>query len=288
MIVDRQHRNWIIATLVLLAAAVVCYVLYVRADGEPRGGTWQGLLFGIVGSGLMLYAGLFGMRKKFPRWRIGTAQVWLRGHIWLGLLSVPMILFHSAFRLGGALELALMVIFGLVILSGVVGLLLQQFLPHQMTQSLPGQAMYDQIPVVCRRLEGSAEMKVVAVCGPLWTETAGDPPGSSSGRDASPEQRFRTFYLEHVRPFLQPRPGAAREFAKSTRTLAVFSEMEQSLPGRFHEALSEVKAICDERRMLLAQQNYQLWLHGWLLLHVPLSMALLIFGVLHAVMSLYY
>ncbi len=47
---------------------------------------------------MMLFAGLLGARKKVPLWRIGRAKVWMRGHLWLGVLSLPMILYHVGFH----------------------------------------------------------------------------------------------------------------------------------------------------------------------------------------------
>ena len=37
----------------------------------------------------MIFAGLLAARKKVPVWRLGRAQDWMRGHLWLGLLSLP-------------------------------------------------------------------------------------------------------------------------------------------------------------------------------------------------------
>jgi len=38
----------------------------------------------------------------------------------------------------------------------------------------------------------------------------------------------------------------------------------------------------------LEQERIHRWLHIWLLLHIPLSVALLVLGVLHIVTALYY
>ena len=70
----------------------------------------------------MMFAVLLSLRKKFPIWRIGRAQTWMRGHLWLGLLSYPLILFHSAFSMGNGLSRALMWIFSFVVASGLVGI----------------------------------------------------------------------------------------------------------------------------------------------------------------------
>ena len=39
---------------------------------------------------------------------------------------------------------------------------------------------------------------------------------------------------------------------------------------------------------VLEQERIHFWLHAWLLLHVPLTIALLVLGVLHVATALYF
>jgi hypothetical protein len=73
--IDDTHRKWFAGSVIGLAVATAVYVLYsVRSAQGPRGGSVLGLTFGIVGFSFMLFAGLLGLRKKFPIWRVGRAQ----------------------------------------------------------------------------------------------------------------------------------------------------------------------------------------------------------------------
>jgi len=72
MLIDYTHRKWFAASTVILAAAVVVYVPY-SLRGHVKGGNALGLTYGITGFAFMLFAGLLGLRKKFPVWRIGRA-----------------------------------------------------------------------------------------------------------------------------------------------------------------------------------------------------------------------
>src|SRR5262249_27609953 len=104
---------------------------HAALPGGPAANSVTGMAFGIAGSACMVFAGLLaGLRRVPSWWWIGSRQWWLKGHIWLGLLSGVLILFHSTFRLGGPLEAALWVVLILVIASGVFGLALQHVLPH--------------------------------------------------------------------------------------------------------------------------------------------------------------
>src|SRR5579864_4329122 len=106
MRIDRKQRPWMITTIGLTVMSTIAYIVYTnRSAGGPRGGSAMGLTFGIAGYALMLYAGLLGARKKVPVWRIGRTKTWMRGHLWLGLLSLPLILFHGGFAWRGPLTL---------------------------------------------------------------------------------------------------------------------------------------------------------------------------------------
>jgi len=80
----------------------------------PAGGSVLGLIFGVGGSLLMIFAALLAVRKRLPTWRVGSAQFWLRGHLWLGTIGFVLILFHAGFKWGGLLENLLWISFGLL------------------------------------------------------------------------------------------------------------------------------------------------------------------------------
>src|SRR5579863_572551 len=111
MRIDSTHRVWMAATLTLLVLLAASFIGYsAMSPNGPRGGSVPGLVYGVAGYGLMLYAALLGMRRKVPVWRIGRAQTWMRGHLWLGFLSLPLILFHCAFTWKGSLASVLMLL----------------------------------------------------------------------------------------------------------------------------------------------------------------------------------
>src|SRR5580704_100604 len=179
MRLDKTHRAWEFTTLLLSLAATVAYILYaVESPSGPRGGSAIGLVFGIAGFSLMLYAGLLGARKKVPTWRIGRAQTWMRGHIWLGTLSLLLILFHGGFAFRGPLTAVLMILFFIVIASGWTGALIQHFIPRVMTDRVPMETIYEEIPHVRVQLCQEADKLVASICGPVGSDDdAGEPEG---------------------------------------------------------------------------------------------------------------
>src|SRR4051794_23925428 len=96
VLIDATHKRWIIATAAVAVAALGLYLLVARmTPGGLTGGSTVGLWYGVIGSALMIYAGLLAAHRKLPvRPWIGPRKVWLRGHIWLGLLSGVFLLCH--------------------------------------------------------------------------------------------------------------------------------------------------------------------------------------------------
>jgi len=60
------------------------------------------------------------------------------------------------------------------------------------------------------------------------------------------------------------------------------------LPAPAHAALADLEEICDEARQLQQQERLHRWLHAWLIVHIPLSLALIVLGAVHAVAALGY
>jgi hypothetical protein len=310
MLIDRSHRPWIVGSVLGLAVATAVYVPYARAAlNGPSGGSVLGLTFGIVGFAFMLFAGLLGARRKVPTWRIGRGTTWMRAHIWLGLLSLPLILFHGGFGFGGPLTTVLMILFIVVFVSGIVGLFLQQALPRLMLTRLPLETVYEQIDEVVLQLLAESDGIVVAACGPLpvapvavpderragggATSRPGQPRSSPRARPTAlapvPESgALREIYLREIRPFMDPANVPNGILDTSGRSATLFRHLRTTMPPPLQDTITELEALCDERRQLADQKRLHNVLHGWLLVHVPLSMALLLLGAAHAVIALRY
>jgi hypothetical protein len=278
LLIDGTHKRWSLTAAGLGIAAVFLHRwLDQRTPGGLSGGDLPGLLFGLAGSALMLYAAALSLLRYVPSWWwIGARKTWLRGHIWLGFLGGVLILCHSGFRWGGTLAQVLMILLLLTLGTGVVGLVLQHVVPALLTARVPCEAPYGQIPHLCAAMRRDADALVAAALAdkaiePAVAECLGD------------------FHRKEVRPFLAERYDRAAPLADAARAEAMFARL-RVLPG-FGAAgnqLARLQTCCEERRLLGEQERLHYLLHGWLFLHVPLSVALILLGFAHAVLSLYY
>jgi hypothetical protein len=201
---------------------------------------------------------------------------------------VPVIFYHAAFRWGGTLEVWLWWTLALVITSGILGLALQNFLPRLMHLQIPAEAIPDQFSEVFRRLVATADAEVVAGCGAAAMEAAlalapdAEPPLADS------KAWFASFYLRELRPFLGCENPSKSMFATAAQAEATFDRIRRSLPAECDAMLEQLGEVCQERRQLAQQQRYYGLLHAWLKIHVPASIVLLVFAVIHIISALYY
>ena len=306
MRIDRTHRKWCVASIAILLVAVLVYAPYRHFSPQgPSGGSLLGLVYGSVGSAFMLFAGLLGARKKVPVWRLGRAQTWMRGHLWLGTISFPLILFHAGFHFGFGLTRALMWIFLVVFLSGLFGAVLQHFMPRLTTERIPMETIYEQIERVRSQLVDEAAALVEEACAILTgnisdatqeqralAAAAGTMGGvtvaTGLNLDEEASSDLRNFFQRKVRPFLHKGGSRGMELGDAGTAQALFRQLRLLLPTNLHSTVDDLENICEEKRELDQQTVYHRLLHGWLLVHIPLSYALLLLGAVHAVIALRY
>ena len=298
MRIDRTHEPWAIATAGAFAVSFIGYSIYAQnsVDG-PRGGSVMGLIFGSVGFGLMLFATLLSLRKKFPVWRVGRAQTWMRGHLWLGLLSYPIILLHAGFSWGGPLTRAMMWIFTFVIISGIAGAVLQHFMPRLITQRVPMETIYDQIDRVQAQLLTEADELIAsidAIATKLGLYVAAAKVGSAATLPATgttPEaavNELRSVYTESIRPFLAARGAYRHPLYARKNAKGMFIRLRKLTPEELKDVIEDLENVCEEKRDLDRQSRMHRGLHAWLFIHLPLSFALIVLGFIHAVWALRY
>ena len=319
----REHRPWFLFTGATALAAAVWYGSESARIGRLAGGASPpGLVLGVAGGLIILFELVLGFRKKLRAVRIGRATLWLKAHLWLGLLCLPLLVLHSGFRWwGGPLATALMIMLVAVIISGIWGLALQQVLPKLMLDQVPAETIRSQIDHILGQYRAEAERAVRATCGREVNEpvSATAQPGDaetkrgflvvgatrasgsvqgkylqtwSQARPVAGSEPLFTFFEQAVSPYLAAkhgsRAGVGAALASSKRAAVIFQEIRTELDPAAHGVVDMLEEICDQRRQFDVQARVHGWLHGWLCVHVPLSAALFVLMVVHVYYALKY
>ncbi|HEV3122253.1 MAG TPA: hypothetical protein VGY53_10130 [Isosphaeraceae bacterium] len=318
MLIDRrswpQHRPWFMF-VVAVAIAATAWEAYAGLTFPrfPGGSSLPGFTFGVAGGLVIVFECLLWLKKKFRVWRIGRAQTWMRAHIWLGLLSVPLVVYHTGFHLGGSLSTVLTTLFALAIASGIWGLAVQQALPRKMLDEVPSETIYSQIEDVMAHFRKEADRLVMATCGPAED--------SSAPLDAAEEEEervdafshltigavrqagrvqgkvlltrvppapvpgsepLRHFYHSTIAPYLSSGARSRSPLRYASRSATLFAELRTRLDPAAHETVSALEGLCEQRRQLDHEARLHFWLHNWLWVHLPVSAALLVLLFVHA------
>ncbi len=252
----------------------------------PRASSWFGVLTGLIGAGIIFFELALWIRKRRRKQRWGPTKLWLWWHIVLGLAVLPIIVVHSGFSWGGMVSAMTMILFLLVIASGVYGLILQQWLPQRILELIPDETVVATLDQAIEKHRIEARLIVEDLVpinpgdpSPTWKKTI------VTGVPALRLKEFRENtldqYLNHGRKIASP-------LNSRTESVVLFNRLRAELPAEAHAGLAKLESLADLRRQWDEHARLNSYLHGWLLFHAPVSVAMTIFMIFHAIKAMKY
>jgi hypothetical protein len=237
---------------------------------EINPGNWWGLIYGWLSALLMLGAGLYGARRRMLNRDLGNSKLWVQFHIYGGLFAGLLFLFHTGFRFpNGTFNWILWLLSAWVTVSGVLGVLLQRWIPRILSSGLSTEAVYERIPELVAQIRERAETLVASCSEPVRNLYR----TSVAATLAMPQPRL--IYYFDVTGGIQ---GRVKQFEFLRRVLS--AEEKEKLDGL--QDLYRTKLELD------AHYSLQAALRWWLFSHVPLSLVLLLMIALHVWAVWYY
>jgi hypothetical protein len=134
------------------ALGLVLHYFIYQSRTVAYGGSIEGLLYGVAGTGLIGVLMYLGIRRRSYASNTGTLQGWVSAHIYLGLLTLLLIPMHAGFRFGWDVHTLAFVLLAVVVLSGVVGLFLYRNIPGRLTRYESAQQADKIDPEIARLL----------------------------------------------------------------------------------------------------------------------------------------
>ena len=311
----KLHSRWLFAVCIATLIAV-CLTLAaaMRAGRWPGGGSATGLLWGVLAAAIFLFEVALVVKKttlfRTVRW-LGPAQTWMKAHIWLGLLTVPLVVLHSGGRLGGTLTTIFVTVFAGIILSGIWGLAAQNFLPRLLLEAAPGETVYAQIEQVGQQYAAEARRLVLLACGDDYESNLNEPivvaekaphisgaprqVGMQVQRSPHPtadlpraisSPAVQKALSADIRPYLLTGHSHGGLLGSRQKNTWYFDDLRLRVVPELRILVGQLEEICERRRQLNVQKVLHFWLHNWLWLHLPLSMALLVLLAAHIFFAL--
>lgn len=258
--VNYRGYRWLWANLVLLIVIIVAYLSYVPVGGH-NGGTLIGYILGGIATAGIAYLMWFGVRKRAYRTSSNTLQGCLAAHIWLGLALTFIVPLHAGFQFGCNVHTVAYLLMVVVIGSGVWGAINYSTLAREIESHRGGgsvRTLIAQLEVLSRDLDGLCKGKSDAF---LKLAQATDVP-------------FNPSYWGLLR---SPAPESVeRETAAKLIAATPEGERDDGL---------KVLSLANKKRDLIRRISHEVKMFFkmrlWLLLHLPVSLALVVAVVIH-------
>ncbi len=311
------HLPWAILSLSVSSLLIAWFILASYQSGAwLGGGSSSGLACGIAAGLIIAFEMLLWPRKFMRRLRLIPARYWLAAHIWFGLASGPLAIFHCGFHLGGMLPTILMALFLLTLTSGVFGLVLQNLIPRLALRVLPAETIYSQIDHVSRQNVDDLRHELTLRCGLQENserpETVSDEPamltrssavvgsvyevGLVKGRtlrtrsvEASPvDRKILWEAFDQLEPYLSV--GKRGKFRLMERSIAsqFFADLRRACHPQSHEVITSMEECYEQRQQFDLQRRMHHWLHAWLPVHIGLSVGTTVLLIVHVFTALKY
>jgi hypothetical protein len=269
---------------------VLSTVLYATQGGSQpaNGGTWQGYILGTFGALLIVWLAMLGIRKRSYSSTLGTVPAWTSAHVYLGAALLVVATLHSAGQLGWNVHSLSYVLMFIVIVSGFYGIHTYVNYPQAMTSNRSnasraelfaelfeldnrGRELATRAPEDINMAVTSA-IERTAIGGGIYSQLLGRDqslfvPPSGSGKTASNRDQ------QPVIELIAARVPRASKVAEA-------------------ELLEELLEVFCRRQAVLRRIALDIRLRGriraWLLIHVPLTIALLVALTVHIVTTFIY
>lgn len=230
----------------------------------------NGLIFGIVGTGLMVLNLTYLIRKRLASvtW-LGSFRNWMAFHVYSGIIGPALILLHSAYVLRSPLATLSAVAMGIVVLTGIMG----RFIYAQVPRSLQGKEL--EIGEVHRQLSDSLrELRSLGVGEQFLGTILGKP--TSGGTTQS---LFATL-IEVIRENRLIR----REFRKLRKE--ILSSKEFQVQAK--QILPLAKKLCQQRQWYSRYHQIQQLMGSWRFFHRWLALTMLLTVIFHIFVAIRY
>ena len=261
-LVTRRRRN----TIIVAVLSVGLYGVHQVYDAALYDAA---ILSGWTLFITILLLALSNLRKKLTMLPIGSSATWLQFHIYLGWIAIVLFALHIDWRLpNGFIEVTLAILFILTTGTGILGIFISRTLPMRLTRR-GEEVILERIPDFQAQIRNEAEQIVI-----------------QSATEAN-SYTIRDLYSEHLHfYFMKPRNIFQHLIASNHGLYTLLNEIDsidRYLNSRERELIGELRMLVVKKDDLDFHYALQTALKSWLLIHIPVTFALLILVMLHLV-----
>lgn len=265
-----QYRYLKLSAL-LVVLSLVAYFWHSPAI-KPNGGTWLGYTLGSISALLILLLLAYGIRKRSYKSSLGRVQGWLSAHIYLGASLIIVATLHTGFEFGANVHTLAYLLMLTVIASGFWGMYFYVRNPARMSAALRGETLeqhllaIEEIDSECRNLAMNHLDRI-----------------NRALMDSINAPLFENFWQQF---------SGRNPKCKTAAVTILLGTIDSSLSDAQARINAELYRLQLQKQSRLGRlriyTRQKTWLDAWLMLHVPLSIALLAALTAHIVSVFFY
>ncbi len=262
-------HKWLLGFFLAVAICILLVISDRQYSELSAGGGWR-LGYGAAASLLLLAAMLYPVRRRAPGRGPGAARHWLQMHLYGGTLFLVLVFMHSGFGLPvGALDWGLWLLSIWTVASGLLGVVIQRWIPRILTSGLTTEVHYDRIGELVDTLRDRSVQLI-----------------------ATSDAAIQDFFDHELAPQMEAPQCRLIYFLDITGGIQSqvrrFQYLARFLPEAEATRLEELKTLFVTKLELDAHYTLQGALRWWLYGHVPFSLLLVGLLGVHIFLAVYY
>jgi hypothetical protein len=108
------------------------------------------------------------------------------------------------------------------------------------------------------------------------------------GAPVPDSEALRLVFEKVIKPYLMDGRRGSNVLYQPGRAAGLFTDLRLRVPRAAHPAVEALEGWCNQRRQMDRQLSLNFWLHNWLLIHLPLSVALMVLMIVHTFKAVQY
>jgi hypothetical protein len=266
---NNLRSRWPLVLLIAITLLSASYYFFTRVI-YPINRDYFVLGYGFLCLLLLLVLALYILRENIYSYRIGSRQSWLQSHVYIGIISLALLLMHASFNFTGTFSTFLLMLYLLTVISGVIGSLIYKSVPLSLVKF--GRKTKTEEELI-NDLEN-----FLAEADSLVSKTSNE---------------LKKIYEEKIRPYIEMKGikwgyllieekellGKRREMIEGFKESVLSQDMHDL------DTLSSIFIESEKNSFILTKLKIQ---EAWLGLHMPLTFALLTGVIIHIAIILYY
>lgn len=270
-ILNYKNYRWLWISILL---CLICTLLYVVDNpiGGPSGGTFLGYTLGVLSTIIILYLTWYGIRKRSYYSKLTTLKGVLASHVWLGIALIFIVPLHSGFSFGWNVHTLSYVLMLGTIISGIWGVYLFKTYPYLLYSQRGGASanqlasslyvLNEELLSLVNRSDRELSKKFTE-----WVRELDQNLSVSF---------FKILFKGHVKPLDEEE----------------MSDLLGTLPKNEQKDAFSVIKIIDRKRQIIKQLQEESFaqnlIRGWLYIHLPVSIGLIVALMIHILSVFYY